>query len=115
MNVSNLLCGLEEAELYKLLGEAWYAQLQPQPGAIIYLESSIDTGRREFNGLRPKLPVEISQLSFDDAVARVTRSIRESGAWRMPATVIAALAMKRGMIPPGVASRALARPGLVLS
>ena len=106
MNVSNLLCEMDDVELYKLLGDAWYAQLQPKPGAMFYLESVVDTGRREFNELRRTLPAQIGKLSFDDAVACANRTIVESGAWRMPATVIAALAIKPGMIPPGVASRA---------
>ena len=102
MNVSNLLCGMDEGELYRLLGEAWYAQLQPKPGTMVCLEAGIDTGRREFNGLRPALPVEISQLDFHDAVICASRVIAVSGAWRMPATVVAALALKPGLMPTGV-------------
>ena len=93
------LVHLEESELYRMLGEAWFAQLRPVPGSCYFLEPSADVGRREYDTLLPKLRENLAQSRPLSALGYVSITIQQSAKWRIPATVVAALAMKQGLAP----------------
>ncbi len=90
---------LDEPVLYQMLGEAWYAQLRPELGSCYFLEPSADVGRREYHALLPKLRESFARPRQLSVVGYVTGAIQQSAKWRMPATVVAALAIKRGLAP----------------
>jgi hypothetical protein len=88
---------LEESDsstLYKLLGDAWYAQLKPSDGASYYLPSSTDVGKREFATVAPHLFEALRQPFYHDFFAILERTIQREAAWKMPPAVVAALALR---------------------
>lgn len=88
---------LEDAELYRLLGDAWYAQFQPKRGEAHFIAPSAEIGKREYDSLLPQLREDLQQPCRYGVVACVTTAIRRSGAWRMPASVVAVLAVRHGL------------------
>ena len=90
---------LDETALYKLLGDAWYAQFKPKAGEGHYLGPTSEMGRREFALLVPWLREGSSRPCPFGIVAWVTNSVQRSGTWRMPANLVAALAVKQGLTP----------------
>lgn len=90
---------LDEFELYRMLGEAWYAQFRPQLGSCYFLAPSAEVGRREYNALLPKLRESLARPRRLTVLGCVTSTIQQSEKWRMPATVVATLAIKQGLAP----------------
>lgn len=88
---------LNSHELYSMLGEAWCAQLKPEPGQTFYLPASSDIGQLEYEALSPRLRSELEKSRRDDITAVVAAAVRQYASWRMPATVVAALAVKGGL------------------
>lgn len=88
---------LDQTALYKLLGEAWYAQFKPKSGEAYYLGSSAEMGKREYDTLVPVLIEGSSLPCIYGVVAWVTDALLRSGTWRMPASVVAALAVQQGL------------------
>lgn len=98
------LVELDESELYKLLGDAWYAHLSIQQGKFCFFERSELVGQREFQTLLPRLQEDLRLLCSDGPVARTVKTIQRSAQWRMPATVVAALAVKQGLVKEVIAA-----------
>lgn len=88
---------LEESQLYRLLGDAWYAQFKPDPGQTYYLPPSAEIGKREYDSLLPRLREDLRRSCRYGVVACVASTIQRTGAWRMPASVVAVLAIKQGL------------------
>lgn len=93
----NPLDQLEEIALYKLLGDAWYAQCRPDKNESYFLASSTEVGKREFGAVLPILRAILAQPHPQGVVACVATTIRQFGQWSMPANVVAALAVKQGL------------------
>ncbi len=89
---------LNETALYKLLGDAWYAQLKTDKGGSYFFPSSVDVGKREFDAVASILTEALRQPYFHGVPARVASALQVEASWRMPASVVAALARHRGMI-----------------
>ncbi len=88
---------LKEPELYRLLGQAWYAQCKPNPGEAYLLESAAKIGKREFDALVPVLSEDLGRPHFYGVVACVAGTIRRCATWPMPADVVATLVVQRGL------------------
>lgn len=97
--LQNPLDALNEQALYRLIGEAWINQLKARPGEVYQLDSAEQRGKREFEALIPTLRAELERRGQNDLVSAVSRAIQKSRLWRMPASVIAALAIKQGLAP----------------
>ena len=69
-----------------------------KPGEVYQLDSAEQRGKREFEALVPNLRAELEHLGRKDLVSSVSRAIQKSQLWRMPASVIAALAIKKGLV-----------------
>ena len=89
---------LDEEALFRLLGDAWYAVLKTEPGGSYVLPSSTDVGKREFEAIGPVLREALRQPYYQGVLARVASTLAVEATWRMPATVVVALARRRGMI-----------------
>ena len=89
---------LNETALYQLLGDAWYAQLTTKKGASYFLPSSVDVGKREFDAVASILKEALRQPYFQGVPARIASALQVEASWRMPATVVAALAHRKGLI-----------------
>lgn len=89
---------LDSNELFRMLGEAWCAQVKPEPGRALYLPALSEIGRFEYQALSPWLRIELEQTSRSDVVAVAAAAIKRHGNWRMPASIIAALAQKDGLV-----------------
>jgi hypothetical protein len=97
----NPLDEADEAVLFWMLGDAWYAQLDPIPGEAYHLESSVNVGRREFETIMPLL-TEALRAPFSNGVySRVASTLQVETTWKMPVSVIVALARKRGIVHTG--------------
>lgn len=102
---------LEDAELYRLLGDAWYAQFQPRIGDGYFLAPSAEVGKREYDKLAPLLREELRRSRRYGVVACVTSTIQRADTWRMPASVVAVLAVRHGLAqsePPAASTAAMA-------
>jgi hypothetical protein len=88
---------LNETALYQLLGEAWCAYFRKGNS----LPTSVDIGKREFNAVAPILAEALRQPYFQGVPARIASALEVEATWRMPATVVAALAQRKGMIVAG--------------
>lgn len=97
LNIPSPLAELDEPQLYRMLGDAWYAQFKLYPNQGYYLAPSEEIGKREYDLLAPQLREDLRRPSRYGVVACVMSTIQRSGAWRMPATVVAALAIKQGL------------------
>jgi hypothetical protein len=93
---------LNETALYQLLGDAWYAQFAINNGLGHFLPSSVDVGKREFDAVASVLTEALRQPYFHGVPARVASALKVEATWRMPASVVAALARHRGMITPHI-------------
>ena len=94
------ISSLEESDsstLYKLLGDAWYAQLKPSDQAAYYLPSSADVGKREFDAVAPLLSEALRQPYYHDFISTLERTLQREAKWKMPVSVVAALALR---VPP---------------
>lgn len=91
---------IDDIELYRMLGEAWYAQFSPDFNELYYLAPSAEIGEREYKSLLPQLRDDLRRRCRDGAVACAISTIQRLGTWRMPATVVAALAIKHGLVQP---------------
>jgi hypothetical protein len=96
--VGNPLDDLDEAALYELLGAAWYAQRPTAKDARSSLPSSAEVGKREFDAVAPILTEALRQPYFQGIPARIASALQVEASWRMPTTVVAALARHKGMI-----------------
>ena len=94
----SVLDALDDTALYQLLGEAWYAQFRTEKGGCYYLPSTVDVGRREFDAVAPMLKEALRQPHFQGVPARIASALQVEASWRMPATVVAALAHRKGLI-----------------
>ena len=106
------LVELDESELYKLLGDAWYAQLRVQHGEIYSFELPEKIGKREYQTLLARLREDLRLLCDGGPVARAVKTIQRSAQWRMPATVVAALAVKQGLVEEGLVEVGLVEVGM---
>jgi hypothetical protein len=88
---------LDDHELYGLLGDAWYVRFKPNGGEQYFLAAPADIGKREYDSLRPLLHEDLRRPLRDGVVACVATTIRRSGVWLMPATVVAVLAVRHGL------------------
>ncbi len=88
---------LSTAALYKLLGEAWIAQLRPQAGENYYLGTSEEMGKREFDAIIPQLRDDLKRPYPHGVVDCVANTIHRSGTWPMPENLVAELAGRLGM------------------
>lgn len=88
---------LDVKSLYALLGDAWFEQFVPKPGEVYYLGSSEEMGRREFEMVRVHIRAELTCYPNFEVLPCVTRAINRAHAWRMPATVVAALSIREGL------------------
>jgi len=87
---------LNERAQYGLLGQAWYAQCQPEAGEAYLIDSTVKIGKREFDALLPKLREDLRQPHFFGVAACVAATIRRHGTWPMPADVVATLVVQLG-------------------
>lgn len=87
---------LESAELYRLIGETWCAQLRPVPGSAVYLPSVEDIGRMHFRMLAPLIRFERQRHPEKSLLDATTAAIQQAD-WVAPATVVAAPAAKNGL------------------
>ena len=101
---------LDQTALYKLLGEAWYAQFKPETGGAYELGSSAEIGKREFDALVPMLREDLCRPCIYGVIACVSKVLQRSGSWRMPAAVVAVLAAQRKLIPSNVLQFAERKP-----
>lgn len=93
------LDGQSENVLYMLLGEAWLRQFKPDPGRGYYIGPTIELGKREFGALLPVLRMALRHPSGLGFVADVDRIIKLFGAWQMPPSLVAVLAVRNGLAP----------------
>lgn len=84
----NCLDALDTDQLYKLLGEAWYRQLVPQPGEVYFLERSDAIGRREFRAIKMRTGDLTSHQG--NTLGYLTAALKDHS-WPAPASVVAAL------------------------
>ena len=91
------LVHMEANTLYRLLGEAWVAQLdfRADPPRN-YLPSSEEIGRREYQRLLPALH-EVLRCGGPHCHNRVVAAIRRTELWHVPAPLIEALAIRSGI------------------
>lgn len=89
---------LDEVGLYRLLGEAWYAQRHIDGGQTLFLAPAAEVGKREFEKLAQALSEDLRRPCRYGVIPSVTSTIQRSATWRMPATLVAALAVKRGLV-----------------
>jgi hypothetical protein len=96
---------MDEDTLFKLLGAAWYSQLEIRTGESYSLPSTCDVGKREFHAVAPVLREALRQPYYHGVAARVASTLEIEADWAMPAVVVAALARHGGMVgqPPPVA------------
>ncbi len=99
---SGVLNDMAEPGLYRLLGEAWYAQLKPRDGKAYLLDSPEKIGKREFDELAPMLRDDLRQPYEYGVPACVAQTIRRCGRWPMPMYVVAALVVRLGFDTPSV-------------
>jgi hypothetical protein len=92
---SLLFDDLDDKSLYVMLGNAWYAQVIPRGDLAIFLCSPEEMGRTTFADLRSALKDGLAGSSESDLVARVNRVISSCATWKMPVTVVAALAKRQ--------------------
>jgi hypothetical protein len=88
----------EERVLFFMLGEAWYAQLVPLPGRVYHLAPSNEVGRREFDVVVPQLKEALWGVAANAVYSRVATTLQAETTWKMPVSVVVALARKRGML-----------------
>lgn len=100
MNVISvgLLDALDEAALYQLLGDSWFAQCRTVQGEGYYLASAEEIGKREFHALLPMLQEDLSRPYDCNYIARITTTIQNFSAWDIPPVVVAALAIRHGVV-----------------
>ena len=96
-SINSPLDELNETALYKLLGDAWCAQLSPELGSVHELTGAAHIGKREFDAVRAMLREDLGRPFHHGLVACVSRTIKRSGTWRMPASVVTALAIRQGL------------------
>jgi hypothetical protein len=96
----NPLQDADEAALFWMLGDAWYAQLVPVPGEAYLLQSSMDVGKREFEAVVPLLTEALRGPFSNGVEAKVatTLEIQAGSIWKMPVSIVSALAVKRGLV-----------------
>jgi hypothetical protein len=97
---SGVLSDMAEPGLYRLLGEAWYANFKPKAGEAYLLDSPVRIGKREFDELAPMLRHDLRQPYDYGVVACVAETIRRRGHWPMPMYVVAALVVRLGLDAP---------------
>lgn len=88
---------LDSHELYRMLGEAWCAQLKPEPGKTVYLPALSEIGKLDYETVSPRLRSELKKSNLDEIITVVAAAVQQHASWRMPATVVAALAIKNGL------------------
>ena len=102
---SGVLNDMAETGLYRLLGEAWYADFKPKAGEAYLLDSPVTVGKREFDELAPMLRDDLGQPYDYGVPACVSGTIRRYGRWPMPMYVVAALVVRLGFDAPGAGVR----------
>jgi hypothetical protein len=88
---------LSDQELYRIIGDAWIAQLNFQPGESFYLGSAEEMGKQEFTTLMPSLRNACGTLNPIGNQLNMTANIKRNATWAVPISVVSVLA-KRQMI-----------------
>jgi len=88
----------DEAALYGLLGDAWYAQAAPGSTDGHALSTSPEVGKREYEAIAPMLRESLRQPYFQGVAARVASMLQVEATWTMPSAVIVALARRHGLV-----------------
>ena len=107
---SGVLSDMAENGLYRLLGEAWYAEFKPKAGEAYLLDSPVQVGKREFDELAPMLREDLRQPYDYGVTACVAGTIRRCSRWPMPMYVVAALVVRLGLDAPGAGVQDARRP-----
>ena len=81
-----------------MLGDAWCAKLTVECGKAYFLPSSIEIGKREFEAIMPALRKALRQQDFQGVTARIARALLVEASWRVPATIVTALARRKGLL-----------------
>ncbi len=100
---SGVLSDMAESGLYRLLGEAWYANFKPKAGEAYLLDCPVTVGKREFDELAPMLRDDLRQPYDYGVAACVAQTIRRCSRWPMPMYVVAALVVRLGFDAPATA------------
>lgn len=114
-SIAGPLDELDDRALYGLLGDAWYAQRRLVPGSGVYvapsgvLAPSEEVGKHEFDAVTPMLRSALDQPYRFGVVACVARALKLSSRWRMPASVVAELAVRKGLAVSRIAPSASGR------
>ena len=107
---SGVLSDMAENGLYRLLGEAWYAEFKPRAGEAYLLDSPVRVGKREFDELAPMLRHDLRQPYDYGVAACVAGTIRRCSRWPMPMYVVAALVVRLGLDAPVAGVQDAPRP-----
>ena len=94
---------MDDDALYRLLGDAWSAQLQVKAGEQYYLGGAVEMGKREFATVAPLLRRNLAGQQPHGALgahACVAAALKQSGTWSMPIPVVTALALRSAAIRP---------------
>ena len=94
----NPLDDADEASLYELLGEAWYAQALSESANGHPVATNFEVGKREFEAIAPMLREALRQPFYQGVVARVTSLLQVEATWNMPSPLVVALARRRGFL-----------------
>lgn len=89
-----LLTMLDNSTLYRLIGDAWVAQMRPKSGEAYLLDTAEEIGRRESAAFIPCLRTELTRAPDDSVVDCVIAATRSSGTWAMPEMMAAELALR---------------------
>ncbi len=91
---------IDDDALYRLLGDAWSAQLQVKAGEQYYLGTAVEMGKREFASVAPLLRHNLAGQQPHGPHACVAAAIKQSGSWSMPVAVVTALALRSATTRP---------------
>jgi hypothetical protein len=97
INSATTISPLDDTEtnaLFKLLGEAWYAQAKSQSGGGVNLLSRVDVGKREFLAIAPVLGDALRQPCYNTFLRSIATTLRRDATWPMPTPLVAALALR---------------------
>jgi hypothetical protein len=89
---------VNDTTLYKMLGEAWFAQRKTESGEACFLSGNEEVGKREFDKVSAVLREALQQPYFQGLTARVRSTLEVEANWTMPVMIVVALARRRGMI-----------------
>lgn len=90
------LSELHEDALYRLLGDAWFSQLQFKGGESYYLGSAMEMGKWQFDNLAPMVRRDLARPYLYGPHACLAETIRQANTWLMPVAVVTELASRVG-------------------